>query len=59
MKQLKIIELDLSECELLGEIKQVLLENAYLKLTPNIQFTHNNKTLNQFEPISGQINTEA
>lgn len=52
LKNLRLTELDITECELLGEIKHVLMENPYLKLTPNIQFYHNNKPIKEFESFS-------
>lgn len=58
LKSLDILELDFSECEILGELKLVLLENPLLKLHPNFTFTHKKKTLKEFEALSSQINPE-
>lgn len=54
---LTIAELDRAEVEILGEVKMVLLENPYLKLTPNFTFNCKNKKLKEFEPLSMQVDT--
>lgn len=52
---LPIIELDRAEVDILGEVKMVLQENPYLKLTPNFHFNCKNIKLKEFESLSDQV----
>lgn len=61
-EKIVLMELDLTECEILAELRPILLENPLLKLQPNIKFTYNDKKLkehislfNQIEKISNKI----
>ena len=55
LRNIQIIELDLSECEILSEIKSLLSENPFLKLHPNIKFLSGGTKINEFTPLSEQI----
>ena len=54
-EKILLMELDLTECEILAELRPILLENPLLKLQPNIKFTHNNKKLKEHISLYNQI----
>ena len=55
LRNIHVIELELSECEILSEIKSLLSENPFLKLHPNIKFLCQNTKINEFLPLSEQV----
>ncbi len=50
-----ILELEIVECQLIGDIKPILLENPFIKLMPNIKFMLGEKELEEFKPLNQQI----
>ena len=52
-----IIELELMECELLGELRTLLSEHPLLKLHPNFVFKLQGKKLKEYVPLSEQIDS--
>lgn len=50
-----ILELDVSECEILGELRGLLSEHPLVKLHPNYVFVCKGKRLKEFETLSAQI----
>lgn len=59
LEGLTVAELDRAEVEILGEVKMVLLENPFLKLTPNFHFSCKGKKIKEFEPLSLQLDSSA
>jgi len=53
-----ILELDITECEILGELRGLLSEHPLVKLHPNYIFVCKGKKLKEFEPLSSQISGE-
>ena len=53
-----IFELDMSECELLGELRGLLSEHPLVKLHPNYVFVCKGKKLKEFEFLSSQLSGE-
>lgn len=58
LEETHLLTLEKTECEQLGEIKLVLLENPFIKLHPNIKFQYKNKDLKEFDSLSAQISDD-
>jgi len=58
LRNLQLIELDMSECELLSEIRGLLSENPFLKLHPNYRFSHKGTCVNEYEPLGQQLDCQ-
>ena len=52
-----ILELEVMECELLGELRNLLSEHPLLKLHPNFSFKLQGKRLKEYVPLSEQVDS--
>lgn len=53
-----ILELEMSECEMLGELRGLLAEHPLVKLHPNYVFVSKGRRLKEYEPLSAQVPAE-
>jgi len=58
LRNLQLIELDMTECELLSEIRGLLSENPFLKLHPNYRFSYKGICVNEYESLGQQLDCQ-